>query len=166
MAEQLLAHYLSTGPLWETIRMKGGAYGAHTAVDAIENNFAFSSYRDPDPARSLETFPSILKKAASTKIDEDTMEKTIIGVYSKIKQPRTSLQKGWIDFIRFLYGIEDAERAKHLSQILCAKPQDLADAAAVLHERIEDGKSAIISSRTDAEKTAKRLKLQARDVGV
>ncbi|MDR3301655.1 MAG: insulinase family protein [Spirochaetaceae bacterium] len=166
MAEQLLAHYLSTGPLWETIRMKGGAYGAHTAADSIENNFAFSTYRDPDPSRSLETFSSILKKAASTKIDEDTLEKTIIGVYSKIKQPRTSLQKGWIDFIRFLSGIEDEERAKHLSQLLNAQAQDLCTAAATLHERIADGKSAIITSRSDAEKTAKRLKLQTRDVGV
>ncbi|MDR3324378.1 MAG: insulinase family protein, partial [Spirochaetaceae bacterium] len=101
-AEQLLAHYLSTGPLWETIRMKGGAYGAHTAVDPIENNFVFSTYRDPAPHRSLETFPSVLKEVAGAKIDADTMEKTIIGAYSKMKQPRTSLQKGWVDFIRFL----------------------------------------------------------------
>lgn len=166
VTEQLLAHYLSTGPLWESIRMKGGAYGAHTSIDPLEKVFQFTTYRDPLPLQSLEIFPSILKKAASVKIDENTMEKTIIGSYAKIKQPRTGMQKGWIDLIHLLYGIEYEDRLRRLSWLLKAKPKDLSDCAGTLYERVKEGKTAIISSRAETQKIADRLKLPVKDIGV
>jgi Zn-dependent M16 (insulinase) family peptidase len=166
VAELLLSHYLSTGPLWEKIRMKGGAYGASLSVDACEGIINFSTYRDPDPYKSLDILPSILKKAASSKIDEASMEKTIIGTYSKIKHPRTNVQKGMIDFIRFLYGIDDETRAKRLEYMLDAKPKDLCCAAEGICKRIKDNKSVVISSSQTAQKIAERHKLKVTDIGI
>ncbi|MCL1928790.1 MAG: insulinase family protein, partial [Treponema sp.] len=61
-AELVFSHELSTGALWESIRMMGGAYGAFAHPDNLEGVFSFSTYRDPDPFRSLGSFPEILKK--------------------------------------------------------------------------------------------------------
>ncbi|MDR1930264.1 MAG: insulinase family protein, partial [Treponema sp.] len=60
-AELVLAHELSTGALWESIRMSGGAYGAFASSDSLEGIFSLATYRDPEPGRSLSVFPQILK---------------------------------------------------------------------------------------------------------
>jgi Zn-dependent M16 (insulinase) family peptidase len=166
MMIQILAHYLSTGPLWETVRMKGGAYGAHAAIDALENCLNFTTYRDPAPERSLEAFTDVLKKTAASKIDGRLFEKTIIGTYSKVKQPHTAMQKGHVDLLRFLCGITDEDRARRMSELLSAQSGDLRAAAACLCDNVKDARSVILCSRADSEKIAKHRKLPATDIGV
>jgi Zn-dependent M16 (insulinase) family peptidase len=146
--------------------MKGGAYGARCSIEPIENNFTFSTYRDPSPRTSLETFLQVLKKSATKKIDEATLEKTIIGSYSKIRQPHTGMQKGYLDFTRFLSGISDEDRAARTTELLNTKSSDIAAAAASLYKRASQGKSVIISSREEAAKIAKREQLPIGDIGV
>ena len=52
----LLSHLLRTGFLWEEIRMKGGAYGASANNSGLEKIFTLTSYRDPNVARTLNSF--------------------------------------------------------------------------------------------------------------
>jgi Zn-dependent M16 (insulinase) family peptidase len=70
-AELVLAHQLSTGALWESIRMKGGAYGAFAHPDHLEGVFSLATYRDPSPLRSLDAFGSILKEASEAAFMDD-----------------------------------------------------------------------------------------------
>ncbi|MCL2070199.1 MAG: insulinase family protein, partial [Treponema sp.] len=63
-AELVFSHQLSTGALWENIRMKGGAYGAFSQPDHLEGPFSFTTYRDPNPLASLEAFAAIIAEAA------------------------------------------------------------------------------------------------------
>jgi Zn-dependent M16 (insulinase) family peptidase len=120
-AALVLSHQLSTGALWETIRMKGGAYGAFCHNDSIEGIFSFATYRDPSPLRSLEAIPAILanlaEAAEQTAANEDSLTKAVIGAYAKETRPRTPAEKGFTDFLRCLYGIEDAHRARRLKNL-------------------------------------------------
>jgi Zn-dependent M16 (insulinase) family peptidase len=116
MAETVLAHQLSTGALWEDIRMKGGAYGAFAQPDNLEGYFAFSTYRDPNPLRSLDSFEDIVRK--ETVNSEEEVEKAIIGCYARETRPRTPAEKGLADFSRFLYGIEDLQRKRKLERLV------------------------------------------------
>jgi Zn-dependent M16 (insulinase) family peptidase len=132
-AEAVAAHQLSTGALWEEIRMKGGAYGAHASSDSLETCFSISTYRDPNPLRSVESFQQILKNLAVKQADysamqEDNLVKMIIGTYGREVQPRTSAEKGFIDFIRFLYGITDDYRQRKLQRIISVSNADVCDA--------------------------------------
>jgi Zn-dependent M16 (insulinase) family peptidase len=111
--ELAAAHQLSTGALWEHLRMKGGAYGAFAAPDHIERAFALGTYRDPSPLRSLAAFASILKSAAAP-VSEDELVKAVIGAYGKETRPRTPADHGFADFCRFLCGVEDGQRAARL----------------------------------------------------
>lgn len=57
-----LAELLDTGPVWENIRIQGGAYGASCQYLPYSGLMIFSSARDPNPSRSLEAVHSILKQ--------------------------------------------------------------------------------------------------------
>ena len=82
-AEIVLSHSLSTGALWEDIRMKGGAYGAYAYADGVESLFGFSTYRDPNPVRSLDAFLVALKRESVQKEGDAELDKAVIGTYSK-----------------------------------------------------------------------------------
>ncbi|MDR2101242.1 MAG: insulinase family protein [Treponema sp.] len=132
IAELVLSHLLSTGALWEDIRMKGGAYGAFAQSDGIEGLFSLSTYRDPNPLRSLEAFTTVLKNMARQGVDEDSLEKAIIGTYGRETRPRTSAEKGLTDFSRFLYGIDDTKRARRLKFLVKVRADQITAAAASL----------------------------------
>jgi Zn-dependent M16 (insulinase) family peptidase len=156
-AEHVLCHRLSTGALWEQIRMKGGAYGAFAQADPIEKVFSFCTYRDPEPVRSLEAFPQILEHEAGQTLDRDTVEKMIIGTYSKIKQPKTSAEKGIADLFRLFSNVDDALRLKNLEKILGTEARDLAVAASEAQKRFPDGAAAIIAGEQTARAAAEAL---------
>jgi Zn-dependent M16 (insulinase) family peptidase len=145
-AETVLGHQLSTGALWEDIRMKGGAYGAFAYTDGSEKAFVLATYRDPNPLRSLGAFAAILRDQASQLPDEDALEKAIIGRYAKETQPRTAAEKGNADFSRFLYGVDDLGRERKLRALIdmsgadvSAAARRLADSAASALPRREAG---------------------------
>ncbi|MDR2509224.1 MAG: insulinase family protein [Spirochaetaceae bacterium] len=158
--ETALAHHLSTGALWETIRMAGGAYGARISADALANCWTFSTYRDPSPAASLEIARSTLEKAARASIDKDALEKIIIGVYAKIKHPQTAAQKGVDDFARFLIGVDDKTREARLKALLASRADDISSAAEGLLRRNPSPPSVIITSERAARAAADALKTE------
>jgi Zn-dependent M16 (insulinase) family peptidase len=156
-AEQVFCHRLSTGALWEEIRMKGGAYGAFVHADPVEKVCSFCTYRDPAPFQSLAAFPRILEHEAEQSLDRDTVEKMIIGAYSKIKQPKTGAEKGIADLFRLFSNVNDDLREKNLSRILDTTAEDLAEAAVSAGKRFPDGAAAVIAGEREAAQTADAL---------
>jgi Zn-dependent M16 (insulinase) family peptidase len=136
LAELVLAHQLSTGALWEEIRMKGGAYGAFAHTDSLEGIFSLSTYRDPNPLRSLEAFTSAFKEMIRPKKgepwyrDKDAMEKAVIGVYARETRPLTGAERGAIDFNCFLYGLEMEyeARKRKLERLIRVSGEDVSAA--------------------------------------
>ena len=168
IAEMVLAHQLSTGALWEDIRMKGGAYGAFVNSDSLENCVSFATYRDPKPLRSLEVISAILKNNAQHSQfsgDEDHLVKTIIGCYAKETRPRTGAENGLIDFYRFLYGIEDSYRRRKLERLIAVSTADIEAAFTALGSRKATGTVVITGAKT-AEEAAKSLGAQVRTLPV
>jgi Zn-dependent M16 (insulinase) family peptidase len=168
-AELVLSHQLSTGPLWEAIRMKGGAYGAFTHPDNLEGAFSFSTYRDPDPLRSLETFPALLKELAGSggAGGEEELVKAVIGTYARETYPRTAAEKSSLDFFRFLYGVEDGHRGRRLKSIIAIREEETAAVLKRLASLAEDpGSPVIIGGRAQAEKAAARLNCEVKELPV
>lgn len=163
-AELVLAHGLSTGALWESIRMKGGAYGAFAHPDGLEPVFSFATYRDPDPSRSLDAFLDALRGAREDPPDGADLDKTVIGAYSKETRPRSPSDKGMADFMRFLYGIEDSARARKLAAIVRMDAAALAETAGRLLESAGEGTAVVLGGPSEAEKAASKLGVAARDL--
>jgi Zn-dependent M16 (insulinase) family peptidase len=166
-AETVLAHHLSTGALWEDIRMKGGAYGASASGDSLEHSFSLSTYRDPAPLRSLDSFSAILKSSLldDCSIEEDNLVKTIIGCYSRETRPRSPAEKGITDFFRYLSRIEDGYRRRRLQRLIAASAGDVAAAQRELASQTVAG-CVIIAGMQDAEQAAKALGTEAQTLPV
>ena len=161
IAESVLTHQLSTGALWEDIRMKGGAYGAFINSESLENCVSFATYRDPNPLRSLDAISSILKDInGSDKYcgggDEDYLVKSIIGYYAKETYPKTSAENGYVDFLRFLYGIEDDYRRTRKRQLINLSTAEIKNAFASLGGRMPSA-PVVITGMKSAEQAAKAL---------
>jgi Zn-dependent M16 (insulinase) family peptidase len=171
-AETALAHQLSTGPLWEDIRMKGGAYGAFASGDHLERHFAFSTYRDPNPIRSMESFAAILRPENNALMGEDDLVKTIIGCYARETRPRAPSEKNIGDFFRFISRIDDGHRRRKLQRLIAVSADDVSAALGELASQIQQGpgKSAIskviITGMKGAEQAAKALGTEARTLPV
>jgi Zn-dependent M16 (insulinase) family peptidase len=165
-AELALSHWLSTGPLWEDIRMRGGAYGAFAHPDGFEGIFSFSTYRDPNPQRSLGAFGAALEEAAARGIDEEALVKTLIGTYSREIRPRTPAEKGWNDFFRFLAGVEDYHREKKLRSLIALTSGDLTGAAERLAGCTGGAPAVIIAGASAGEKAAQALGAVIRELPV
>jgi Zn-dependent M16 (insulinase) family peptidase len=169
-AEQVLSHYLSTGALWEKIRMQGGAYGANAGCDGLERVFHFSTYRDGQPLASLAAFPKILEEESRRTPDAATLEKMIIGTYSRLKQPRSPSDNGLTDFMRFLYNIEDAHREALLQNVIDTDAAALQGRAAHLSATARSAaelRSVVaITGKKDAKKAAAALGVRAKELPI
>ena len=142
--QSVLAHFLTTGFLWETVRMKGGAYGASAGSDAMEGIFIFNSYRDPAFPKTPEVFREALEKLVQEPLTRESLEKAIIGTIGKDTKPHVPAVKGIIGFKRALYGITDEARQRKRDLILSMSVQDLKGAAAALLERTGEGATVIM----------------------
>jgi len=162
-AELVLSHQLSTGALWEEIRMKGGAYGASAKTEHLEGIFSFSTYRDPNPLRSLEAFSSIISGESHSR---DNLEKMLIGTYSGETCPSSPAGKGHGDFIRFLCGVEDWRRSRKLKGIIDVSEEQIEAAKARLARQTGQANPVIIAGKTEAEKAAARLGVEVRTLPV
>lgn len=164
--EAVLAHQLSTGALWEDIRMKGGAYGAFAYPDNLERAFSLSTYRDPNPLRSLDAFSALLEDMACRPGDEEFLEKAVIGTYSKETRPRTAAENGISDFLRFLYGIADRHRAQKLGKIIAVSGDEITGVARRLAGHTAEASAVILAGPGIAEKAAVKLGLTAKALPV
>ncbi|WP_461251860.1 insulinase family protein, partial [Treponema sp. R8-4-B8] len=154
ITELVLTHQLSTGALWEDIRMKGGAYGAFINSNSLENCVSFATYRDPNPLRSLDVISSIFKDSSYGKCSEDYLVKSIIGCYSKETRPQTASEKGMVDFYRFLYGIEESYYKRKLERLISVSTADIEAVFNSLGSRVTSPPVIIAGVKT-AEEAAK-----------
>ncbi len=149
--EQVLAHLLSTGMLWDELRVRRGAYGAHCSADGAEGILGFGTYRDPSPRESFAVFRSALEWAASGKIDEELAEDAVIGSAGHDIRPMTPSEASYVDFRRELYGIADEDRQAKREALLATGAAELRDAAARLLDAWELRTEVLISSADEVE---------------
>lgn len=151
VAQKVLSHFLSSGVLWEKIRTVGGAYGAFAGVDPISGTFTLSTYRDPNPAKSLAAFDECLAAAAKSRFDKETVEKAIAGTYSSLVQPKTPKGRGSAAFLRQLYLVDPKEVLERTKILLSITAEDLQKAARnLLRERAKNSKSVLIVPKGSA----------------
>jgi Zn-dependent M16 (insulinase) family peptidase len=155
--EAVLAHFLSTGFLWERIRMQGGAYGAVAAANGLEALFGFSSYRDPNTLTSLEIFREALAFASRIDMDADAFEKIVLGAAGKEDRPMAPGEKSFVALKRELLGIADEERQARRDALISCTPAQLRAAAESLLSRFGDGVSVFLTHPEAVQRDKKPL---------
>ncbi len=147
-AQEVLAHLLRTGSLWEQIRMAGGAYGAFASSKSLEGLFSFGSYRDPHSTRTLGAFRSALENAARTPPDEREVELALISLLGKELRPMVPREEGFVDYKRRLYGISDEMRQRVRDDMRSVTGRAVQEAAAFLLEQIGGATFSILGGET------------------
>jgi len=116
----LLSKYISTGYLWDKIRIQGGAYGGMAMFSFGLPVFSCASYRDPNIAETLYHFDNSLKTLITNEIDNDTLEQSIISTIGKLDTPYMPHQKCLKETIHLICGRTAAYRQELRDSILCA----------------------------------------------
>ncbi|MBN1980423.1 MAG: insulinase family protein [Chitinivibrionales bacterium] len=121
----VLSRALSTGYLWDSIRVAGGAYGASASVSAAHPIFACTSYRDPNLTKTLDHFQAGLRSMASG-FSSKEVEQVIIGAIGRLDQVKAPHTKGLSETIALLCGRSQQVRQEMRQQILSCTAARLA----------------------------------------
>jgi Zn-dependent M16 (insulinase) family peptidase len=85
--------YLTSGYLWNNIRVIGGAYGAMMTADN-SGSLYFVSYRDPKIAETLNVYKGIAGDIRALSLSQAEVDRLIIGTMSEIDMPMPVYAKG------------------------------------------------------------------------
>ena len=77
-------------------------------------------------------------------LDDDSVEKAITGLYSRIIQPGSPSGNGFKGFVRCLYGITDERRERRVEWIRSVTAADLKKTAERLVTKYKKSKKAVI----------------------
>lgn len=148
-ADFVLAHWLSGTFLWERIRTTGGAYGAYAASLNLTGQFNFSTFRDPSPEKSVQTFSKCLEDAASADFSQEECERSITGTYGEEIQPHSPYGRGTAGFYRTIYCISEEDRREKLVNLLSVKPDDVKKSAENLLKGKNSARTVVIENKTE-----------------
>ncbi|KAI9718324.1 MAG: Mitochondrial presequence protease [Chrysothrix sp. TS-e1954] len=111
----VLAQLLTHKRLLPECREKGGAYGASASMSALKGTFTTTTYRDPNPARSLELMRSIGEWASSKQWSEREIEEAKLSVFQSVDAPEAVSDEG---MALFLNGVDQDMEAKRRERLL------------------------------------------------
>jgi Zn-dependent M16 (insulinase) family peptidase len=153
----VLGHLLSTGYLWEKVRMEGGAYGAFSFPRNMDGLFLFGSYRDPHITSTLRAFEDGLAFMETGALDEGEVEKAVIGAIGREDRPMDPGEKGFVSLQRMLHGVTDEARQERRVTLLQADRRAVSDAARALREGYARGFTAVIANRASLQEAAAQM---------
>ena len=134
---------LSYEYLWNTIRVKNGAYGAGF-VPKRDGMLTFYSYRDPSPGKSLQYYKESSEYLRHIAKDGDDLTKFVIGAigeYDMVTTPRVSFMVAVRDYMA---GWTDEDEAATMEQMRGFKTEDLLVAADIIDSVLEKQSVAVI----------------------
>jgi Zn-dependent M16 (insulinase) family peptidase len=143
----VLGHLLSTGYLWEKVRMEGGAYGAYSYPRNTDGLFLFGSYRDPHITGTLRAFRDALEMAEKGALEKTEVEKAVIGTIGREDRPIDPGEKGFVSLQRKLHGVTDSARQGRRENVISTDVQALGKVARGLREGSGRGFTAVIANK-------------------
>ena len=144
----LLNQLLSTGFLWEKVRVQGGAYGCYLSFDKISGALVIVSYRDPNLRETLEVFDAIADFLENLEMSQSEFEKLLIGTIGRLDTPMTTSQKSKLALNRYLAGIDCETLDKRRAQLLSSTVEDLKKFAVYFRALAEKGKICVHGSES------------------
>lgn len=135
----LLNQLLSTGYLWEKVRVQGGAYGCYLSFDKISGALVVVSYRDPNLKDTVKVFDSIAEYLENLDISDSEFEKLLIGTIGRLDMPMTTSQKSKLALNRYLAGVDYKVLDERRKELLNATVEDLKKYAVYFRKLAQEG---------------------------
>ena len=144
-ALRLMRVILSYDYLWNTIRVKGGAYGCGSSFGRNGESY-FVSYRDPELSKTNEVYEEIPKYLESFQADEREMTKYIIGTFGGLDAPLTSDGKGNRSMTAYLQKLDEEMIQRERDEIINATEEDIRALAPLVEAVLSDGNFCVIGN--------------------
>ena len=129
---RLLGNILSLAHLWNEIRVQGGAYGAGMRAGKSGGLFTYS-YRDPNPARSLEVYRNMGQFVEAFAASGEDITGFIISTIAETEPLVGPAQEAVLADTNWFSGFDFAEAQAERSQLLNATAAELAKWCAPLN---------------------------------
>ena len=154
----VLSNILTYDYLWNNIRVKGGAYGCGFR-SGIARSAGFYSYRDPNPANSLNIYKETVDYLKDFVSRTSSIENYIVGTtgeFDPLLSAKASIITSDMEYM-MEYSYED--KCKILKQILNTKLSDIEEAIKVFEYVNEDDNVCVIGNKAALEKCKDDLKV-------
>lgn len=125
-ALQILANLLTHKFLHKEIREKGGAYGGGASYSAIDGIFSYYSYRDPNPANSLDAISKSAKWALGNSWTERDLHDAKLSIFQSVDSPISPRSEITTEF---LYGVTNEMKQQRRQALLNVTLDDVLKAA-------------------------------------
>lgn len=145
-AAKVAAQYLTYDYLWNDVRVKGGAYGVHMNIP-VDGDVMFTSYRDPNPGRSLDSFKASARVLREFCGSDEPVDKYIISTVANNEPLLTPRSEGELAVRRYLSGRTDEDVAKERREILGTSKNDLKAVADILDGVFDTAATCVIGGK-------------------
>ncbi len=145
-AAKVASQLLTYDYLWNDVRVKGGAYGVHLSIPS-DGDVMFSSYRDPNPARSLSSFKAAAKVLSDFAEGPESVEKYIISTLSNNDPLLTLRAMGEQAAKRYLSHRTSDDVIREHREILSTDKKKLGRFAEVLSKLIEKAGTCVVGGQ-------------------
>lgn len=135
----VITRWLRMGPLWEEVRVAGGAYGCMCQFDRLGGDFVCTSYRDPNVDRTLSAYDGLGAKLRAFMPDSTQLEQAIIGAVGDLDTYLLPDAKAARSLAWHLTGLDAETRQKNREEIFATKADDFHTFADVLDSVAETG---------------------------
>ncbi len=152
-SSRVITGYLRNSWLWESIRVRGGAYGAFCQFDRLSGALTFVSYRDPNTLKTLENFDMSADFLRHTDLSEDEIRKAIIGAIGNLDTYHLPDAKGYLSMLRHLTHDTEDKRQEMREEILSTTSRDFREFAEVLEGVNRSGLVKILGSQNTLAET-------------
>ena len=145
-SQQVASQFLTYDYLWNTIRVKGGAYGTGLRV-GTDGLVAVTSYRDPSPAASLKSYDACAASLRALAESGESLDRYIISTIGESEPLLTPRTEGMRAAMDWLAGRTGEDRQKQRGEILRTKAKDLLAFAEALDKLAEAPAVCVIGSQ-------------------
>jgi Zn-dependent M16 (insulinase) family peptidase len=108
----VVSRYLSTGYLWDNVRVVGGAYGGFVRFSERSGRIVFLSYRDPNLYNTLQIYDKAGSYLAEAEISSEDILQAIVGTVGDLDSPLSPDQKGFASMTQYIIGETPVDRQK------------------------------------------------------
>ena len=150
----LLSQLLSTGYLWERVRVQGGAYGCFLSYEKFDGVLNICSYRDPNLEETLEVYKGVADFIRNLDLSEVEFDKIFIGTFGRIDSPMTVSQKAGVVLSRYMAGIDDELLQSRRDALLKCTLEDIKALAPWFDKLNESGQICVHGGRARVEKAS------------
>lgn len=144
--ERVAAQILTYGYLWETVRVKGGAYGTRLEVGP-DGTWSMTSFRDPGCSRTLDTFRGAGEALRTFCRQEESLDKCIISTVGDSQRLLTPRLEGLRAATLYLTGRTQADLQQSYTEILHTTREQLEAFSFVLDDLCETAAVCVVGGK-------------------